>query len=382
MAPADVADGAVRSSVRAILMSALREMIAANGPIWLAVGGLAIGMAFGALVFATNFCTMGAISDIVTLGDWRRFRAWLLAAATALFGAQMLQWMGAVDLAASMYLSPTLNWSGHIVGGLMFGFGMVFAGGCPSRNLARVGGGDLRALMVLLVLGMFAYMTMGGIVGPLRAGLEQATSVALAAPTQGFGDILAGMFGSTAGMGRLVMSTGVIAAVLVYCFKDAAFRTSPVHVWSGIGIGLCAVAGWALTGLAFDEMSDRPTQPISLTYVRPTADAVEWLERFTAARMPGFGVATVFGAILGAFLAAMAKRRYRVITFADSNDTLRSLMGAALMGIGGVLALGCTIGQGITGVSTLAVGSFLTFAAIVAGAVAGVRTLERWLMAE
>jgi hypothetical protein len=129
-------------------------------------------------------------------------------------------------------------------------------------------------------------------------------------------------------------------------------------------------------------MSNRPTQPISLTYVRPTADAIEWLERYTAARVPGFGVATVFGAITGACLVALAKGRYRVAGFADTGDTLRSLMGAALMGIGGVLALGCTIGQGITGVSTLALGSFLTFAAIVMGGVAGLKALERWLMAE
>ena len=363
-------------------MSALRDMIAANGPVWLAVGGLAVGMAFGAIVFATNFCTMGAISDIVTLGDWRRLRAWLLAAATALLGTQLLHGAGAVDLAASMYLSPTLNWTGHIAGGAMFGFGMVFAGGCPSRNLARVGGGDLRALMVLLVLGIFAYMAMGGLLGPLRAALEQATSVTLATPTQGVGDILAVTSGMPAGRGTLAASAVLIGAVLVYCFKDVGFRSSRVHVWSGVGIGLCAVAGWALTGLAFDEMSDRPTPPISLTYVRPTADAIEWLEKYTAARLPGFGVATVFGAILGAFLVAVAKGRTRVGSFADTRDTLRSLMGAALMGIGGVMALGCTIGQGITGVSTLALGSFLTFAAIVAGGVAGVKTLERWLMAE
>lgn len=361
-------------------MSALREMIAANGPVWLASGGFLIGMAFGAIVFATNFCTMGSISDIVTLGDRRRFRAWLLAAATALAGAQLLHWAGAVELDRSMYLSPTLNWAGNLAGGLMFGFGMVFAGGCPSRNLARLGGGDLRALMVLIVLGIVAYMAMGGVLGPMRAALEQATSVALSAPTQSVGDLVAGAAGMPAGHGALAATLVLVAALLGYCFKNREFRTSAVHVWSGIGIGLCAVAGWALTGLAFDEMSIRPTQPISLTYVRPTADAIEWLERYTAARMPGFGVATVFGAIFGAFLVALAKGRYRATGFADTGDTLRSLMGAALMGVGGVLALGCTIGQGITGVSTLAAGSFLTFAAIVMGGVAGVKALEWWLM--
>lgn len=363
-------------------MSALRDMIAANGPIWLAVGGFAIGTAFGAIVFATNFCTMGAVSDMVTLDDRRRFRAWLLAAATALAGAQLLYWAGVVDLAASMYLSPTLNWAGHIAGGLIFGFGMVFGGGCPSRNLARVGSGDLRALIVLLVLGIFAYMAMGGILGPLRAGIERMTSIPLASPTQGTGDLVAALGILPPDISTLVVSAAIVGAVMTYCFGSAEFRASPIHVWSGIGVGLCAVAGWALTGLAFDEMSVRPTQPISLTYVRPTADAVEWLERYTAARMPGFGVATVFGAIIGAFGAAVAKRRFRVTGFSDTGDTLRSLAGASLMGIGGVMALGCTIGQGITGVSTLALGSFLSFAAIVAGGVMGVRTLEWWLMRE
>src|SRR5262245_753665 len=178
-------------------MSGLRDWITANGPAALALGGLLIGFAFGAIVFRTNFCTMGSISDIVNLGDWRRFRAWLLAAAVAIAGAQLLQWAGVVDLARSMYLAPSLNWAGSLLGGLMFGFGMVFAGGCPSRNLARAGGGDLRALLTLVVLGIFAYMAIGGVIGPVRAALEAATSVELRAPTQSIGDLV----GAAGGLG-------------------------------------------------------------------------------------------------------------------------------------------------------------------------------------
>jgi hypothetical protein len=150
-----------------------------------------------------------------------------------------------------------------------------------------------------------------------------------------------------------------------------------VHIISGIGVGLVVIGGWALTGLAYDEFATRPTAPISLTYVRPAGDALEWLQRFTAVPVPGFGTATVFGALLGACAAALAMRRFRVSTFADTGDTLRNLLGAALMGVGGVMALGCTVGQAITGVSTLALGSFLAFAAIVAGGVYGLRVLER-----
>jgi uncharacterized membrane protein YedE/YeeE len=361
-------------------MGGLKDTIMANGPQWLAIGGLVIGFLFGAIVYRTNFCTMGSVSDIVNLGDWRRFRAWVLAAVTALAGAQVLHGIGTVDLTKSMYLGATFNWFGYIVGGLIFGCGMVFAGGCPSRNLSRAGGGDMRALLTLVVVGLFAYMTIGGIIGPGRAWLEQATSVALAAQTQSIGDLLNRFVGI--GQGRVAASAIIVLAGLAYCFKDTEFRTSPVHVWSGIGVGLCAVAGWALTGLAFDDLADRPTAPISLTYVRPTGDAIEWLQRYTAGPMPGFGVATVFGAILGAFATAKAMGRFRLSTFSDTGDTLRNLIGAAMMGIGGVMALGCTVGQGITGVSTLALGSFVTFAAIVVGAVVGLKALERWLMSE
>ena len=363
----------------------MRDLIQHNPGVWLAVGGLIIGMVFGYVVYRTNFCTMGSISDIMNLGDYRRFRAWLLAAAVALVGAQVLNAASVVALSKSMYLTPNLNWVGHILGGWMFGFGMVYAGGCASRNLARVGGGDLRALLTLIILGLFAYMAIGGILGPARNWLEQATSLNLAGwklPTQGVGDLLGAMTPLGVERGSAVATAAIAVLVGVYCFIDAEFRGSPVHVGSGLAIGLCAVAGWALTGLAFDDLADKPTLPISLTYVRPTADSIEWLQRFTAGRMPGFGVATVFGAVLGAFIAAISMGRFRLTTFSDIGDTKRNLLGAVLMGVGGVMALGCTVGQAITGVSTLAIGSFLTFAAIVVGGRIGMKRLEASLMRE
>jgi uncharacterized membrane protein YedE/YeeE len=358
-------------------MDALREFLTRDSALALAIGGLVLGFLFGAIVFRTNYCAMGSLSDIVNFGDWRRFRAWILAAATALVGAQALQWAGIVSLEKSMYMAPALGWVGHVAGGLIFGFGMVFAGGCPSRNLARAGGGDLRALFTLVVLGLFAYMTIGGIMAPGRAAIERTTSVGLNTPTQGLGDLLASAAGVGVSTTNLLITAVLASAALIYCFANARFRSSPVHIISGIGVGLVVIGGWALTGLAYDEFATRPTAPISLTYVRPAGDALEWLQRFTAVPVPGFGTATVFGALLGACAAALAMRRFRVSTFADTGDTLRNLLGAALMGVGGVMALGCTVGQAITGVSTLALGSFLAFAAIVAGGVYGLRVLER-----
>jgi len=135
-----------------------------------------------------------------------------------------------------------------------------------------------------------------------------------------------------------------------------------------------------LTGFAIDEFAPRPLQPVSLTYIRPTGDTLEWLQRFTAEPVPSFGVSSVFGALFGAGAAAAAMGRFRLIGFSDTGDMIRNLLGAALMGVGGVLALGCTVGQAITGVSTLAFGSLLTFAAIVVGGFWGLRLLERTLL--
>ena len=361
-------------------MPPFRDAILQNAPAALAIGGLLIGFVFGAVVYRTNYCAMGSLSDIHNFGDYRRFRAWVLAAATALIGATLLEAAGVVDLTRSMYLAPALNWVGHIGGGLIFGIGMVLAGGCPSRNLARAGGGDLRALMTLMALGLVAFMTIAGVLAPVRATLEGATSVALAgAATQGLGDLLSVHAGVARDWAKPVAAALVAAAALAYCFADAKFRRSPLHIFSGVAVGLTVIAGWALTGLAYDEMAPRPTPPISLTYIRPVGDTLQWLSLYTATPMPGFGVASVFGALVGASAAAVAMGRFRLATFADTGDTVRNLLGAALMGAGGAMALGCTVGQAITGVSTLALGSFVTFAAIVAGGFLGLRLLERWI---
>ena len=366
-------------------VNSLRELIAGNAPVWLAVGGLLIGAMFGFVVARTNFCAMGAISDIVVFADHRRFRAWLLAGAVAIAGAQILDAGGVVALSQSMYPSASLNWLGNSLGGLMFGYGMVFAGGCASRNLTRVGGGDLRALLTLMVMALFAYMTMGGLLGPLRDVAERTTAIGLGSyglKAQDLGSLLAAELPGHPVVINLGIAFAIAAGMLAYCLEDRGFRGSPVHILSGIGVGLCVVAGWALTGLAFDDMAARPAVPASLTFVRPTADAIEWLQRFTAGMIPGFGAASVLGVVLGSFIAATALGQFRWTTFADLADTRRNLYGATLMGIGGVLAQGCTIGQAVTGISTLALGSFLTFAAIVAGGVLAMKRMERILALE
>jgi uncharacterized membrane protein YedE/YeeE len=365
-------------------LSALRDFVAQNPALALALGGIAIGFLFGAVVEATGFCVMGAVSDMMTSGDTRRFRAWVLAIAAAIIGAHALDSFEVVSLDQSMYRGARLNWAGNILGGLMFGFGMVLAGGCASRNLVRAGAGDLRSAFTVLVVGLFAYMTTGGVFGPWRANLEDATAVTLpegASSLTGMATYMtSAQVAAAAGASHETMGLALLiaGALLLYCFISPAFRASRVHILAGLGVGAAVVAGWMLTGLAHDDMALAPQAPLSLSFVKPTGDALEWLERSTALGLPSFGAATVLGTLLGAFVSAFALGRLRLATFADTGDTLRNLGGAAFMGVGGVLALGCTIGQGVSGLSTLALGSILAFLGIVGGGVLGMKALERF----
>ena len=361
-------------------MEGLRALLSENSAAAQAVGGLVIGVFFGLVVQRTNFCAMGGVSDMLTFGDTRRFRAWVLASAVALIGAQLLAAAGVVDLTKSMYMSTTFDWLGSIVGGLMFGFGMCFAGGCASRNMVRAGAGDLRALFIVILMGIAAYAAIGGLLGPLRADMSNATALKLetySVPDEGPGALIAKLAKIAPATAVTIAAVVVAVALLAYCFANADFRSSPVHVVSGVLVGLAVVAGWALTGLSVDEMAATSTAPASLTFVRPSGDTLEWIQRFTAQRVPSFGVATVFGVLIGAFLGAVTSGRFRLSTFVDASDTLRSMFGAVFMGVGGVVALGCTLGQAITGVSTLALGSLIAFAAIVVGGIAGIKTIER-----
>ncbi len=361
------------------MISLLQDALLANPVLGLTFAGIAIGLVFGLILHRTNFCTMGGVADWVSFGDQRRFRAWILAAAVAMLGATLLQANGLVNLDTSLYRAARLNWLGHLLGGSLFGAGMVLASGCPSRNLMRAGTGDLRAWLTLIVMGIIAYITLSGILGPLRMALTDTTALYMSdanIANQGLDSILAASFGTSAKSTYLTTGLALGLGLAIAALATASFRSSRTHVLSGLGVGLCAVAGWLVTGLAYDELSAAPVAANSLTFIRPVSEGLEWLQRSTALGWPGLGPALVIGTIVGAGLSAWLSGRFQLKTFTDLADTLRHLFGAALMGVGGVLSVGCSVGQGVTGVSTLAVGSFLTFAAMVAGAVAMLKYLE------
>jgi uncharacterized protein len=341
------------------------------------LGGFGIGLAFGAVVQRTNFCTMGAISDLVLIGDGRRFRAWLLAIAVAIIGTQALHFGGVIDIDKSIYLAPNLGWLGAILGGAMFGFGMTQAGGCASRTLVRLGSGNLKSLIVMVVLGLFAYMTLRGVLAVARVQLEAATNIDLGTrglSNQNLGEMAGVAIGLPAGPARAAAAGALALLFLVICFKDADFRRSPRNIVAGIVVGLSAVGGWLVTGvLAADEFN--PVQLASITFVAPAGESLQYLMTFTGATI-NFGIAAVGGVIVGSFLMAMATGSFRVGSFVDRHDLTRHLSGAMLMGTGGVLALGCTIGQGITGMSTLSLGSMIAWLSILGGGYLGIKYLE------
>lgn len=342
------------------------------------IGGFAVGLIFGGTAQRTQFCTMGAVSDMVLMGDGRRFRAWILAIATAMLGSQALHLAGVVDLDKSIYLSANFGWLGAIIGGLMFGYGMTRAGGCGSRTLVRLGAGNLKSLIVFIVLGLCAYMTLRGIIAVARLRIDAAGTIDLAArgwPRQGLPDMAAALLGLPAPRVRQGLVTVLAAAMLYYCFASAAFRASASDIVAGIVIGATVTMGWYVTGVvAFDEFQPLPL--VSLTFVAPAGDSLQYLMTFTGSTI-GFGVATVGGVLAGSFLMAQATGTFRVESFTDRDDLLSHLGGAVFMGVGGVTALGCTIGQGITGMSTLSLGSLLAWLSILAGGVLGIKALEQ-----
>lgn len=341
------------------------------------IGGFFVGLVFGAIAQRTNFCTMGGISDLVLMGDGRRFRAWILAIAVAIVGSQALHFAGTIDLDKSIYLSSNLGWLGAVIGGAMFGFGMTQTGGCGSKTLVRLGAGNLKSLVVFVVLGIVAYMTLRGLLALARVQLESVSNIDLklrGLQNQNIGEMAGVLFGLQAGAARAIAAAAVVAALLTYCFKDPAFRSSRSDIAAGTAIGVCVIAGWLVTGVIADDEFN-PVPLASITFVAPVGESLQYLMTFTGSTV-NFGIAVVGGVICGSFLTAVATDTFRIESFVDRNDLARHLGGAALMGAGGVMALGCTVGQGITGMSTLSLGSTIAWLSILSGGYFGIKYLE------
>jgi len=247
---------------------------------------------------------------------------------------------------------------------------MTLGSGCGQRTLVRVGGGNLKSLVVLLVLGITAYMTLRGLLAVLRIEVFQRTNLDLASyglTDQGLPTLVAHMLGTEPWAVTVTVSALVVLTLLWFVFKDGAFRASGGNMLVGTALGLLVASAWYVTGvIGFDDFEPVPFE--SVTFIAPVGNAVNYLMTWTGSTI-GFGVAVVFGILCGSLFYALASGGFRIETFSDRADMINHLMAGVLMGFGGVLALGCTVGQGVAGISTLSMGAVLATGAIMLGSV-------------
>ncbi len=333
-----------------------------------ALAGMSGGLVLGVAVRAGRFCTLGAIEDMTYGGSTARACMWLLALSLAIAGTAAAQAGGITDIASSMYFSLAWNPAASVIGGLLFGYGMALAGCCGLTALARIGGGDIRAVVIVLVIGISAYMAIGGPTGYLRDLLfppEPAQGDFASSISHGIGDML--------GVSPLLVAAAAavlgIAIVLVVRRDDFGWRDA---AWS-TAIAVAIVSGWILTGWLSERLFiDVPVE--SHTFAAPLGESLIFSMTSTGSSL-SFGIGSVAGVVVGALAASLLRKEFRWEACEDPRELKRQIFGAFLMGTGGVVALGCSIGQGLTAFSALSASAPVTAISILVGARVGLYSL-------
>jgi len=358
-----------------------------------------VAFIMGAVVNKTNFCTMGAVSDSVNMGDNSRMRAWFLAIAVAMIGVVVMEALGIVNTDTSFppYRGSQLIWAENLLGGIMFGVGMTLASGCGNKTLIRIGGGNIKSIMVLAVIGLIAYY----MINPFPGTDQTLMSVLffdwirpMAITLKSQQDLGSMINPENAKIARMVIGGVISLVLLIIIFKSSEFRSSFDNILGGLVVGLAILAGWYISGALVQIDADgemvnllgyaqnwdmlansdagRPAEMRSLstqsfTFINPMGQTYGYATGGFAAKYLTFGLMALFGIVAGSFLWSLLTRNFRIEWFASFKDFINHLIGAILMGFGGVLAVGCTIGQGVTGVSTLALGSMIALVSIIFG---------------
>jgi uncharacterized protein len=336
------------------------------------VSGLVIGLAYGAVGLLSGFCLLSGLRGWWADGDSRLIRTYALALGVAIAATQLLAAGDVVDLGKSIYLQPSFSAPLMFCGGLLFGYGMVLANGCASRALVLLGRGNLRSFMVVIVLGIAAQMTLRGLIAPARIAVlhgSQSAPAILSLPA------LLSTLGLSETFARTLAASTLAGALIIFAFAHAPFQRAWGQIAAGVAIGLLVAAGWFATGyLGADDFN--PVPVTSLTFIAPIADSVQYAMLSTGLTL-NFGITMVAGVFAGSLATALATRRFRFDGYTSPRQMLRSIGGAALMGSGGAMAYGCSVGQGLTGLSTLALASFAAAGGILLGTAAGLRGLLR-----
>ncbi|MGA1634631.1 MAG: YeeE/YedE family protein [Gemmobacter sp.] len=331
-----------------------------------ALAGLVGGLVLGLAARLGDFCTLGAIETAVYGRDEMRLRLWGVVLAVAILGTQAGAALGAIDLGATVYHAIAWNPLASVAGGLAFGYGMAMAGNCGFGALVRFGGGDLRSLVVVVVMGIFAYVALSGPLAPLRLALFDQP---VAAGPQGMAHDL----GLGEGVGALALGALIAAGLGGWALGSAQLRAARRQTAWAVAAGVAVV--WCL--YATSRLSDASLGAVAVegpSFTAPVGRTLIFLMTSTAGGIT-FSIGAVAGVMLGAFAGSLWRGRFRWEACEDPRELGRQGGGAALMGVGGVVALGCSVGQGVTGFATLAWSGPVTLAAIVAGALIGLRQL-------
>lgn len=323
--------------------------------------GLGIGAVVGAAAFLSNFCFLGGVSDILFARDWRRMRAWMLAAGVALLGTQALDAAGVITI--DRVLRPNVLWLPALLGGTCFGFGMALAGGCVNRALVRIGAGSLKSLVTVIFIGLVSALTFFGVLQPLSTALARAGSFELLVAPEGLHRVLVALPAFDANIARWVITILIGGGLVAVSFADNWFRSSKDQWIAAVVIGLAIPAALVASGGV-----------LALNFAGPLGGLV--LALVLKGPLFTFGLLSIVGVPLGSFAAAALTHNLALESFTDRADLPRHLVGAALMGFGGTIALGCTFGQGLSGLSTLSLTAMLTVAAIIFGCLWGIRYFE------
>jgi uncharacterized membrane protein YedE/YeeE len=342
-----------------------------------------LSLIFGAIAQRTHFCTMGAVSDVVNMGDWTRMRMWGMAMGVAMVGFFTLVAFGFIDPSATLYPSNRFIWLSARVGGGMFGFGMVLTSGCGSKTLVRIGGGNLKSLAVFVVMGVAAFATIKGITAVVRVNSVDRVFVEFVGPAT-LPNWVSGMAGFSPAVTGPALGWVIGSALVFWGLLGTSSRRFD-HLLGGIGIGMVIAAMWWVSGhlgfiaehpetLEATFLATNSGRAEALSFVAPLAYTLDWLMFFSdTGKLLTVGIVSVAGVVLGSAAYALVSRTFRWEGFGSVEDTANHLGGAVLMGVGGITAMGCTIGQGLSGISTLSLTSVVAVAAIVAGAVAALK---------
>ncbi|KZK84986.1 putative inner membrane protein [Pseudovibrio sp. Ad13] len=335
--------------------------------IFAALAGLAGGVLLGLAARLGRFCTLGAIEDALYGKEWLRMRMWAFAIAISIASTFLMADLGLIALDKTIYLTQSWNPLAGVVGGLMFGYGMAMAGSCGFGALARLGGGDMRYFVLSLVIAISAAMAVGGPTAYLRVLLfpTEVTNVG----STGIAHALA----QRLELSELTIALFIAGAIGLFAVSNKEFRQSPKAIIASLAVALAIVLGWVATSYLFEE-SFEEVSVASHSFTVPVGDTLMYLMTASGGGL-SFAVGSVFGVLSGAFLGSLLKGHFRWEACDDPRELRRQILGGFLMGTGGVIALGCTIGQCISAFSTLAVSAPVVMLSIIAGAAIGLRQL-------